>query len=494
MTYPDSHEEPVTSPTEGDFSWLSEEDLSWLPKAPEAETPMERLHMARRGRLLKQWEGARATSDELAAKGASRIERLLSQVSGGEALVKEGLAPLVLFAQERLQGTRPQTLAGLSVTLQADLADPSVIDDEGDVASDSQLYRVLDFLENVKQQGVSAPAETFRKFIESSSADIAWVAMRALLVPTFQEPAASPRPSYSVLDTPVTVTATSGRTTADVLKALDAHIGLNEVKTVAHHFAAVTSLDEARRRVGLPGSAQSRHMAFLGNPGTGKTMVARVMADLIASISGTGKAPFVEADRSMLLGEWLGSTALKVRHVAEAAYGGVLFIDEAYSLVGAGDGGADRFAQEAIDTLVKVMEDERDRLTVILAGYPEPMMRLLQANPGLASRIGLTVNFPDYASSDLMHIFTTMAKEQGFVLAQEAGLPIYRALQEARELPGFGNARIARNLFEGCVRALALRLSQECDDLASLKPHELMTIRLADSIQAVHACAYERSA
>ena len=493
MTYPDSHEEPVPARSEDDFSWLSDNDLSWLPKAPEPETPMERLHMARRGRLLKQWEAARTSSDELAAKGAARAERLLTQVAGGEAHIKEGLAPLVLFAQGHMQGTRPQTLAGLTVTLQADLADPSVIDEEGNVASDSQLYRVLDYLENIKEQGVSAPVQTFRKFIESSSADVAWVAMRALLVPTFEEPAAASRPPHSVLDAPVAVTPTGGRTTSDVLKALDAHIGLDEVKRVAHHFAAVTALDEARQRVGLPGSAHARHMVFLGNPGTGKTMVARVMADLIASISGKGDAPFVEADRSMLLGEWLGSTALKVRHVAEAAYGGVLFIDEAYSLVGAGDGGADRFAQEAVDTLVKVMEDERDRLTVILAGYPEPMSRLLQANPGLASRIGLTVNFPDYASSDLMHIFTAMAKEEGFVLAQDAGLPIYRALQEAKDLPGFGNARVARNLFEGCVRALALRLSQQCDDFTGLKPHELMTIRLAVAIHAVQACAQQSS-
>jgi SpoVK/Ycf46/Vps4 family AAA+-type ATPase len=225
-------------------------------------------------------------------------------------------------------------------------------------------------------------------------------------------------------------------------------------------------------------------MVFLGNPGTGKTMVARVVADLLGAISPGSETPFVEADRSMLLGEWLGSSALKTRHVVEAALGGVLFIDEAYSLAGTAEVGGDRFAQEALDTLVKLMEDHRDRLTVILAGYPEQMGRLMEMNPGLASRIGLTVNFPDYDLEALMRIFRSIAEEEFYVLDEEAELPIYRALERARHMPRFGNARAVRNLFESSVRALAERLILQGADITSVDPAELMTIRFADTLRA----------
>ena len=235
---------------------------------------------------------------------------------------------------------------------------------------------------------------------------------------------------------------------------------------------------EMRRGAGLDLDSGTRHMIFTGNPGTGKTTVARIIAEVLDATGSMPGAHMVEADRSMLVGEWLGSSALKTRKVAEAALGGVLFIDEAYSLAGqSADGSrADRFAQEALATLLKIMEDERDALVVILAGYPAEMDELLKVNPGLSSRVGMTIDFPDYDDDALVDIFTLLCEKADYTVAPDAELPLRLALPRARAAQGFGNARWARSCMEASVRAHAVRVSAMSDP----DVEELRTLRMAD--------------
>ena len=457
-------------------------DYSWLAECGN-EDGKAAVRLARRGAYLDKWVKAEAAVGELMEAGGGRVKDLLGDLNRGSGTVLSGLTPLMLYAMDKLGNFRPQTIAGMTVTLQADLSDPAVVDENGDVQADSLLYKVMDYLESVREAGVSRPSAEFRRFIEDPTADMGWVAMRALLVPALESDGHGGG-HRSVLDVPVDTSLAGGRDTDAVLERLSRYEGLDEAKGAARRFASLVKLDGARAAAGLPASSQSRHMVFLGNPGTGKTMVARVIADLLGTTSADGHVPFVEADRSMLLGEWLGSSALKTRQVVEAALGGVLFIDEAYSLAGTADQGGDRFAQEALDTLVKLMEDHRSRLTVILAGYPEQMVRLMEMNPGLASRIGLTVRFPDYDMEALMRIFRAIAEDEFYVVEEEAELPVYRALERARIFPRFGNARAARNLFEASVRALAERLTRQEADFEELDPGELMTLRFADTLRA----------
>jgi SpoVK/Ycf46/Vps4 family AAA+-type ATPase len=185
----------------------------------------------------------------------------------------------------------------------------------------------------------------------------------------------------------------------------------------------------------------------------------------------------------MLVGEFLGTSALKTHQVAEAAFGGVLFIDEAYSLAGTAESGPDRFGQEALDTLVKLMEDWRDDLVVILAGYPEPMSRLMGVNPGLRSRISRFVDFPDYDDDSLERIFVQMAEDRFYVVTDEALMAFRATFSQVRRDPGLGNARTVRRLLEGSIRAVATRLMANAD-VAQLDPVELIMIRLADIGQA----------
>lgn len=487
MTYSNPHQNP--EPVEPqDESWWPLEGLEPDPLTADLQPaipPMSRL---------AQWKRAKYKARQLTVQGRERIGNVTTSLSKGAESLVNGLAPLMLYAEATCGAPRPQTLVGMTITLQTDVVDASVIDPDGDVAEDSLLFAVLEFLEETRDQGLDDPAVEFRGFLDEPALGQAWQAIRALLIPTYDESTSGSLSQHSVTATPVTTSGPSGRDTATILRELDAHIGLKEAKAAAHQFVALTRLDQARQAKGLPTSGQSRHMVFLGNPGTGKTMLARTIADLLASLHGNVDAPFVEADRSMLLGEWLGSSAIKTRHVAEAAYGGVLFIDEAYSLVGGTDTGPDRFAQEAIDTLVKLMEDERERLTVILAGYPEPMKRLLKSNPGLASRIGLTIQFPDYGPGELLKIFLDTAESQGYHVSPEASLPIVQALHTRGDTTDFGNARTMRTLFESSVRALALRLTEQHADLTTLDTEELTTIRLADTIHARQAQEQARPA
>uniref|UniRef100_A0A7S4K1Y9 AAA+ ATPase domain-containing protein n=2 Tax=Guillardia theta TaxID=55529 RepID=A0A7S4K1Y9_GUITH len=239
----------------------------------------------------------------------------------------------------------------------------------------------------------------------------------------------------------------------DILKQLDEIVGVVEVKQIFRSLRAKVTIAAERRSLGLPADgASSLHMIFQGNPGTGKTTVARLMGKMFKAVQMIHTGHLVEVSRVDLVGQHVGETAPKTRRVVESAVGGVLFVDEAYSLV---SDSKDSFGREALDTIMKCMEDMRDELVVVLAGYPKEMQSLLETNPGLRSRFPVTVNFPDYSSSELVEIADKMLAARQCQLSDEARrrLVLLCDAQVALNDPMSGNARFVRNLLEiACMR------------------------------------------
>jgi hypothetical protein len=263
---------------------------------------------------------------------------------------------------------------------------------------------------------------------------------------------------------------------AAILKELDAMVGLEPVKTEVHRSTNFARMQVMRRQQGLPAVQASLHSVYFGNPGTGKTTVARLMGRIYKSLGLLRRGHVVECDRSRLVAEYVGQTAVRTNAAIDSALDGILFIDEAYSLSGRG---AEDFGGEAIETLLKRMEDDRDRLIVIVAGYNEPMKQFITSNPGLESRFTNYLNFPDYKPDELLEIFHRMAAQSGLVCATETEKKVLAACNAmiAARNEQFGNAREMRNLFEAAVRNQSTRLvnSGQCDrdSLTKLLPEDL---------------------
>ena len=245
----------------------------------------------------------------------------------------------------------------------------------------------------------------------------------------------------------------------DLKKELHSYIGLDDVKKEVDTLINLVTIQKLRKENGLPTNDLSLHMVFSGNPGTGKTMIARLMARIYKSLGILSKGQLVEVDRSGLVAGYVGQTAIKTSEVIEKAKGGVLFIDEAYALT---NRGGNDYGQEAVDTLLKAMEDNRDDLIVIVAGYIELMEEFVHSNPGLESRFNRFLHFPDYTIDEMMVIFDMRCSQSGYTLAEEAR-PILRDIikLESMDIKGFGNARGIRNLFEKAVTAQANRLATD---------------------------------
>jgi energy-coupling factor transporter ATP-binding protein EcfA2 len=240
-----------------------------------------------------------------------------------------------------------------------------------------------------------------------------------------------------------------------LLAELDELVGLAPVKAEVKLLTNLLQVQKLRKDRGMPVIDSSNHLVFTGNPGTGKTTVARLLAQIYRSLGVVSKGQLVETDRSRLVAGFVGQTAIKTREVAEIALGGVLLVDEAYALSRGGD---NDFGREAIDTLVKYMEDHRDDLAVVAAGYTEEMVEFIDSNPGLRSRFNRTITFPDYTDDELIAIFQRLGSKNRYVPTSAAIDAVRAILRDQSRDKGFGNARFMRNLFERAVSNQAGRI------------------------------------
>ncbi|KAA1419637.1 AAA family ATPase [Nocardioides humilatus] len=269
----------------------------------------------------------------------------------------------------------------------------------------------------------------------------------------------------------------------ELLAELDALIGLKNVKDEIHRQAAVLRVEGLRKKAGLDSPTITRHLVFNGNPGTGKTTVARLVAGIYRALGLLSKGQLVECDRSELVAGYLGQTAQKTADVVKSAEGGVLFIDEAYSLSG------DQYGKEAIDTLVKEMEDKRNDLVVIVAGYPLPMAVFISENPGLESRFRTVIDFADYSDDELVAIFSQQAAAADYDAGDAVVERLRAILGDVPRGPSFGNGRYVRNVLEAAIGQHAWRLRDiaepTLEQLRSLEPDDLVAPDDADPEPAV---------
>lgn len=261
----------------------------------------------------------------------------------------------------------------------------------------------------------------------------------------------------------------------DLKKELHSYIGLNLIKEEVESLINWIEICKQRKAFDLPTPELSLHMVFSGNPGTGKTMIARLMARIYHSLGILSKGQLVEVDRSGLVAGYVGQTAGKTTEVVNKALGGVLFIDEAYTLINKSE---NDFGQEAVDTILKAMEDNRDDLVVIVAGYTELMEEFIHSNPGLESRFNRFMHFPDYTIEEMMGIFDMRCSQSGYQLADTARDELQTILEEkSKDVGGFGNARGVRNLFEKAIAEQADRLAALTEPMTKAL---LMTLTEAD--------------
>jgi len=278
----------------------------------------------------------------------------------------------------------------------------------------------------------------------------------------------------------------------DAMAELDELVGLEPVKRQVHEIVAQLQVARLRDRQGIASQPPARHFVFTGPPGTGKTTVARILGRIFAALGLLVRPEVVEAHRADLVGEHLGSTAIKTGKLIDSALGGVLFIDEAYSLYNEGYSGGDAYGSEAVATLLKRAEDDRDRLVIVLAGYPQDMGRFLRSNPGLASRFSVRISFPSYTPGELAQIMSVIAEQAGDSFDPDA-LPvlerIFRDACDRGRIDELGNGRFARSLFERACAARDLRVANLGEDATAA---DLTTLTAIDLETAVSGLAGDR--
>ncbi len=266
-----------------------------------------------------------------------------------------------------------------------------------------------------------------------------------------------------------------GQSLQELESKLDQLVGLHEAKKMIKEIYAWVYINKKRENLQLKHDPQALHMLFKGQPGTGKTTIARLIGELLKDMKILSKGHLVEAERADLVGEFIGQTAQKTRDLIKKAQGGILFIDEAYSL---NRGGSKDFGHEAMDTLVKHMEDKKDEFIVIFAGYEHEMNRFLKLNPGLPSRIPIMLSFPPYTKDELMLIFKKLTAERDYRVTNELENKLTHFLTDLlrKDHPTFSNGRYMRNMLEKIMRQQALRLLRE----QRFEREDLLTLRACD--------------
>lgn len=279
-------------------------------------------------------------------------------------------------------------------------------------------------------------------------------------VPAPSTPTASAPAMQAPLQKESVAPVAPNRSLTELLAELDQLVGLANVKAEVRRLSSLLQVQQLRAERGMPIIETSHHLVFTGNPGTGKTTVARLLSQIFHAVGVVTQGHLVETDRSKLVAGFVGQTALKTHTALESALGGMLLVDEAYALA---RGGENDFGLEAIDTLVKFMEDHRDDIAIVAAGYPAEMNDFINSNPGLKSRFTRTINFPDYTEDELVRIFLQLGEKNQYSLSDDALLRVRHFIAAEPRTRGFGNARYVRNLFETAIAHQAVRLAPLTD-------------------------------
>lgn len=326
-------------------------------------------------------------------------------------------------------------------------------------------------------QGYTVAFDAAMPLVSSQTAALAWLG-NMLSPGTPHTHTDTPSGSEPVVATTTTAEAAPNRSLAHIYADLDALVGLQLVKQLVKQIVARQKAQVAMHARGQD-LVFSKHLVFTGAPGTGKTTVARLVGELYAAIDVLPSTKFVEATRADLIGGYIGQTAIKVVEVVEKARGGVLFIDEAYALMPRHESD---FAHEALSTLVQKMEDLRDELVVIMAGYRDEMQQMIDVNPGLRSRMTTYIDFPNYTPAELNKIFCAMVARYGLTVADDAQASVLSHLTQAVQQTSFGNARHVRSLWELAFTNLAMR--EHAD--GEFSESELRVIAKVDVEAAIH--------
>lgn len=360
-----------------------------------------------------------------------------------------------------------------------------------------QEYIACDGIHKSETYGLNYFCESLQNYIDSKFIEKANLSFSSIdtgssklnpdaVIPSVQQPATSQPAAVQTAETRQQTEETEEKepekTLDELMEELNKLIGLKKVKEDVQSLINLVKIRNIRKERGMDSPDMSLHMVFSGNPGTGKTTIARLLAEIYKAMGLLSKGHLTEVDRSGLVGGYVGQTAIKVRDVVKKAMGGVLFIDEAYSLTV--NRGATDFGFEAVDTLLKYMEDNRDDLIVIVAGYPEPMEEFLNSNPGLKSRFNKYLHFDDYTPEELIGILKLNAKKADLVLSEEAekfAAEFFTKRCENRPA-NYANGRDVRNFFEKALVNQANRLAAmekiEDKDLTTLEIEDLNTILL----------------